>query len=235
MAAIPLILVACVALLAACGRLPGAGSSRSDSEGQPAHMVETQIRARGIKHPDVLAAMRVVPRDRFVPPAVRAQAFEDTPLPIGFDQTISQPFIVGYMTEAIEPVRSDRVLEIGTGSGYQAAVLAEIGCEVYSIEIIPELAERARATLGELGYTRVHVRHGNGYLGWPEAAPFSKIIVTAAPEELPQALVDQLAVGGIMVVPVGRMSQMMTIVRRMKEGVVSRETIPVMFVPMIKK
>jgi protein-L-isoaspartate(D-aspartate) O-methyltransferase len=198
-------------------------------------MVETQIRARGITNEAVLAAMRAVPRGRFVPEDVRSSAFDDTPLPIGYGQTISQPFIVAYMTEAIEPVRSNRVLEIGTGSGYQAAVLAEIGCEVFSIEIVPELAERARATLSELGYTRVHVRRGDGYLGWPDQAPFDKIIVTAAPPEMPQALIDQLAVGGILIAPVGRDFQTMTIVRKTPAGTTKTETIPVRFVPMIKR
>jgi protein-L-isoaspartate(D-aspartate) O-methyltransferase len=199
------------------------------------HMVETQIRARGIVHEGVLDAMRRVPRHRFVPDEQRPYAYDDTPLPIGSGQTISQPFIVAYMTAAIEPAKSDRVLEIGTGSGYQAAVLAELVGEVYTIEIVPELARQAAAVLKDLGYTNIHTREGDGYRGWPEAAPFTKIVVTAAPEQVPQALVDQLAVGGIMVVPVGRGDQMMTVIRKTTEGVVQRETIPVRFVPMIKK
>jgi protein-L-isoaspartate(D-aspartate) O-methyltransferase len=139
------------------------------------------------------------------------------------------------MTAALEPTKADRVLEIGTGSGYQAAVLADIVGEVYTIEIVPELARRARAGLEELGYKNIHTREGDGYRGWPEAAPFTKIIVTAAPPEIPQVLVDQLAVGGIMVVPVGRGDQMLTIVRKNVDGVAVRETLPVRFVPMIKK
>ena len=198
-------------------------------------MVDTQLRARGIVHEQVLDAMRRVPRHRFVPDEQRPYAYDDTPLPIGQGQTISQPFIVAYMTAALEPTKADRVLEIGTGSGYQAAVLAEIVGEVSTIEIVPELARRARAGLEELGYKNIHTREGDGYRGWPEAAPFTKIIVTAAPPEIPQVLVDQLAVGGIMVVPVGRGDQMLTIVRKNADGVAMRETLPVRFVPMIKR
>ena len=179
--------------------------------------------------------MRRVPRHRFVPDDQRHNAYEDTPLPIGSGQTISQPYIVGYMTAALEPAKTDRVLEIGTGSGYQAAVLAELVGEVYTIEIVPALARQAASVLKDLGYTNVRTREGDGYRGWPEAAPFTKIIVTAAPEQVPQALVDQLAVGGLMAVPVGRGDQMMTVIRKTTDGVVQRETIPVRFVPMIKK
>jgi protein-L-isoaspartate(D-aspartate) O-methyltransferase len=200
-------------------------------------MVETQLRARGIRNAAVLEAMGRVPRERFVPLDLQSRAYDDGPLPIGDGQTISQPYIVAYMTEALDPRKSDRVLEIGTGSGYQAAVLAELVAEVYTIEIVAGLAERARARLTDLGYTNVRARHGDGYAGWPDAAPFDKIIVTAAPPEMPQALVDQLAVSGVMVVPVGPRDeiQMMTIVRKTAEGVVRRETIPVRFVPMIKR
>ena len=202
---------------------------------QRAVMVERQIQARGIRDPEVLRAMRTVPRHEFVPPSARPFAYADEPLPIGQQQTISQPFIVAYMTEAAEIGRGDRVLEIGTGSGYQAAVLAEVAREVYTIEIIPELAEQARATLERLGYRNVRARTGNGYLGWPEHAPYDAILVTAAPEEVPQALVDQLAVGGRMVVPVGAEYQQMTIIERTRQGVVERTTIPVRFVPMTGK
>ena len=198
-------------------------------------MVETQIRARGIRDPGVLRAMRTVPRHEFVPDSVRPYAYADEPQPIGQQQTISQPFIVAYMTEAAEIESGDRVLEIGTGSGYQAAVLAEIAREVYTIEIIPELAEEARATLERLGYRNVRARTGNGYLGWPEHASYDAILVTAAPEEVPQALVDQLAVGGRMIVPVGVGQQAMTIIERTSRGVVERRTIPVRFVPMTGK
>jgi protein-L-isoaspartate(D-aspartate) O-methyltransferase len=198
-------------------------------------MVERHIEARGVKSPAVLAAMRKVPRHCFVPAAAVNAAYEDHPLPIGLEQTISQPYIVAYMTEAAEISPNDKVLEIGTGSGYQAAILGEVAREVYTIEIIPELAERARGVLAELGYANVHVRAGNGYLGWPEQAPFDAIVVTAAPDEVPQALVDQLAVGGRMVIPVGSANQDMMILERTKSGVVERRTIPVRFVPMTGK
>ena len=198
-------------------------------------MVEQQLRARDVKAGAVLKAMRSVPRHRFVPAAARHLAYADHPLPIGLGQTISQPYIVAYMTEAADIAPGDKVLEIGTGSGYQAAVLGEIAREVYTIEIIPELAESARIVLADLGYTNVHVKAGNGYLGWPEHAPFDAILVTAAPEEVPQALVDQLAVGGKMVIPVGAMVQDMMIIERTQRGVVERRTIPVRFVPMTGK
>jgi protein-L-isoaspartate(D-aspartate) O-methyltransferase len=198
-------------------------------------MVDEQIRARGVEAPAVLNAMRKVPRHRFVPANVRAMAYEDHPLPIGSGQTISQPYIVAYMTEAAEISPRDKVLEIGTGSGYQAAILGEVAREVYTIEIIPELAETARKTLAELGYANVHAKAGNGYLGWPEHAPFDAILVTAAPDEIPQALVDQLALGGRMVVPVGEIVQNMMIIERTRTGVIERQTIPVRFVPMTGK
>ena len=199
-------------------------------------MVEEQMRSRGIADPRVLAAMLKVPRHQFVPRDEQHAAYEDRPLPIGFGQTISQPYIVAFMTEALALAPSDTVLEIGTGSGYQAAVLAELAGEVYTIEIVPELAERARRTLAALGYDHVTVRHGDGYAGWPERAPFTRIIVTAAPEALPQALVDQLAIGGTMVMPVGPRSgdQELRILRKTERGVVSERSLPVRFVPMVK-
>jgi len=198
-------------------------------------MVDQQIRARGIEDAAVLKAMRKVPRHQFVPPEVRRMAYNDHPLPIGSGQTISQPYIVAYMTEAAEISPREKVLEIGTGSGYQAAILGEVAREVYTIEIIPELAESARKTLAELGYANVHTKAGNGYLGWPEHAPFDAILVTAAPDEIPQALVDQLALGGRMVVPVGEIVQNMMIIERTRNGVIERQTIPVRFVPMTGK
>jgi protein-L-isoaspartate(D-aspartate) O-methyltransferase len=198
-------------------------------------MVEQQIRGRDVKDQAVLAAMRKVERHLFVPADQSAFAYNDSPLPIGAGQTISQPFIVAYMTEAAEVSPSDKVLEIGTGSGYQAAILGEIAKEVYTIEIIPELADSARATLSKLGYKNVFARTGNGYLGWPEHAPFDAIVVTAAPDEVPQALVDQLAVNGRMVVPVGTFNQQMMIITRSSQGIVERTTIPVRFVPMTGK
>jgi len=200
-----------------------------------ARMVDQQLRQHDIVDPRVLAAMREVPRHRFVPPEMAAQAYDDTPLPIGYGQTISQPYIVAYMTQALEVRPEHRVLEIGTGSGYQEAVLARIEKEVYTIEIVPELAARAAGILRELGYDRVHVREGDGYAGWPEHAPFDRVIVTAAPDHIPQPLVDQLAVGGRLVIPVGDVRQQMTIVTKTKDGVVERRTIGVRFVPLTRK
>ncbi len=202
---------------------------------QRQQMVNTQIRARDVQSAAVLQAMARVPRHLFVPEAMRAHAYEDRPLPIGQGQTISQPYIVGYMTDALRLEPGHKVLEIGTGSGYQAAVLAEIAKQVYSIEIVNELADRARGTLALAGYRNVEVRTGNGYLGWPERAPFDRIIVTAAPPEIPKALVDQLAVGGIMVVPVGTDYQEMVIITKTAQGVTEKRTIPVRFVPMVTK
>jgi protein-L-isoaspartate(D-aspartate) O-methyltransferase len=194
-----------------------------------------ELRSDGISSQGVLDAMMKVPRHEFVPTSYRHRAYENRPLPIGHDQTISQPYIVAYMTEAAGIASGEKVLEIGTGSGYQAAVLAELAKEVYSIEIIPELADSARTLLRKLGYKNVEVRAGNGYLGWPEHAPFDAIVVTAAPDEIPQALVAQLAVKGKMVVPVGTNFQQMVILTKTESGVVERRTIPVAFVPMTGK
>lgn len=196
-------------------------------------MVKTQIADRGIHSAPVLKAMARVPRHLFVPPEARPYAYEDRPLPIGQGQTISQPYIVAYMTEALQLLPGHTVLEIGTGSGYQAAVLAELVRQVYTIEIVPSLADRARRTLAETGYRNVEVRTGNGYLGWPERAPFSRIVVTAAPPSIPQALVDQLATGGLMVLPVGTAFQEIVIVSKTATGRTETRTIPVLFVPMV--
>jgi protein-L-isoaspartate(D-aspartate) O-methyltransferase len=202
---------------------------------QRARMVELQIRQRGVTSERVLGAMLKVPRHLFVPEEVIEEAYADHPLPIGLGQTISQPFVVAYMTDALQVAPADKVLEIGTGSGYQAAVLAELAREVYTMEIVPELARRARATLDRLGYANVKVRLGNGYLGWPDAAPFDKIIVTAAPDQVPKALVDQLGPTGVLIAPVGVDTQTITIVRRTPRGLVQEQTIPVLFVPMTGK
>ena len=166
-----------------------------------------------------------------MPEPLQHLAYADQPLPIGQGQTISQPFIVAYMTEALEVRPAHRVLEIGTGSGYQAAVLSRLVREVYTIEIVPELARRATATLKALGYVNVRVREGDGYAGWPEQAPFARILVTAAPEKVPQPLIDQLANGGRMVIPVGDREQWLTVIEKTPRGVVERRTIPVAFVP----
>jgi len=198
-------------------------------------MVDTQLRARGITDARVLDAMARVRREAFVPAGLRDRAYEDGPLPIGAGQTISQPYIVAYMTEALQVRPDDAVLEIGTGSGYQAAVLAELARQVYSIEIVPELAERARQTLAVEGYDNVEVRLGNGYLGWPEHAPFSRIIATAAPPEIPRALIEQLAVGGRLVAPVGVGSQEIVILSRTDAGLREERTLPVAFVPMVER
>jgi len=193
------------------------------------------LRSRGVTSSTVLDAMLKVPRHKFVPLSQRHLAYENRPLSIGHGQTISQPFIVGYMTEAASITPGEKVLEIGTGSGYQAAVLAELATEVYTIEIIPELAEGARTLLRELGYTNVEVRTGNGYEGWREHAPFDAIVVTAAPDQIPQTLIDQLALNGKMVIPVGTSFQEMVIITRDESGVIERRTIPVSFVPMTGK
>ena len=198
-----------------------------------ARMVETQIVPRGVRDPRVLDAMRRVPRHLFVEPGERAHAYEDHPLPIGGSQTISQPYIVALMTELLGLPPRARVLEIGTGSGYQSAVLSQIAAEVYSIEILPDLAQAASKKLKDLGYVNVTVRAGDGYRGWPEHAPFDGIIVTAAPEKIPEPLVDQLAVGGRMVIPVGGFFQELKVFTREKDGrVTEKDIIPVRFVPM---
>ena len=199
-------------------------------------MVREQIVARGISDPRVLEAMARVPRHEFIPAAQRDQAYEDWPLAIGYGQTISQPYIVAFMTAALAPQPRDRVLEIGTGSGYQAAVLAGLVAEVYTMEIVEPLAKRAEADLKRLGYTNVKVRAGDGHLGWPEAAPFDAIIVTCAPEDVPQALVDQLKVGGRMIIPVGSQwgAQELVLLRKAATGLRRQGVLPVRFVPMVK-
>jgi len=198
-------------------------------------MVETQIAARHIDDARVLAAMERVPRHAFVPSELRAQAYEDYPLPIGEDQTISQPYIVALMTSLLELKGGEHVLEIGTGSGYQAAVLAEIAGDVSTIEILEPLASRARRLLAELGYRNIDVRAGDGSGGWPDKAPFDGIVVTAAPPRVPQALLDQLKVGGKLVIPVGSFFQDLLVYTRTASGFEKRNVIPVRFVPMTGK
>ncbi len=207
--------------------------SSDPDETRRARMVDTQILARGVRDPRVLAAMRKVPRHKFVDPSERDRAYEDHPLPIAGSQTISQPYIVALMTELLALPEKARVLEIGTGSGYQSAVLGELAAEVYSIEIVPALAHSASEKLKELGYTNVTVREGDGYRGWPEHAPFDGIIVTAAPERIPQPLVEQLAVGGRMVIPVGGFFQELKVFTKQEDGRLSeKDVLPVRFVPM---
>lgn len=228
-------LTLCTVIVATCAASPNQAPTSDTRQDARAQMVETQLKAREIRDAAVLNAMSRVPRHLFVPPDVRPFAYEDRPLPIGRGQTISQPFIVAYMTEALQLQPNHTVLEIGTGSGYQAAVLAELVRQVYTIEIVPDLAASARRTLADAGYKNVEVRAGNGYLGWPEHAPYPRIIVTAAPPEIPKALIDQLAVGGIMVVPVGTGYQEMIVVSKTANGITQKKTIPVRFVPMVSK
>ena len=196
-------------------------------------MVSTQIEARGIKDIRVLEVMRRVRRHEFVPKAYRRFAYDDTPLPIGEGQTISQPYIVALMTELLKLTGKEKVLEIGTGSGYQAAILAELASFVYTIEIIPKLATRAERLLKEMRYENIMVKCGDGYLGWEEYAPFDAIIVTCAPEEVPPALIEQLANGGRMVIPVGSTYQELKLIEKKNSEIKTKSIIPVRFVPML--
>ena len=217
----------------ASGLEPQRGAREWDTERR--RMVDEQLRARDIRDARVLDAMRTVPRHLFVPEPQRAEAYGDYPLPIGHDQTISQPYIVAFMTQALAIAPAHRVLEIGTGSGYQAAVLGSLAKEVFTIEILPPLAERARQTLSGLGYRNIQVQTGNGYLGWPEHAPYDRIMVTAAPAEVPTALINQLKIGGLMAIPVGIGNQELRILRRTATGTETLSTLPVRFVPMVNK
>ncbi len=198
-------------------------------------MVRDQLVARDVKDKRVLKAMSSVPRHEFVPADLQALAYDDRPLPIGFDVTISQPYIVALMSELADVHEGERVLDVGTGSGYQAAVLAELGAEVWGVEIIPEHAEAASQRLARLGYEKAHVRHGDGWKGWPEHAPYDAIIVAAAPAEVPKALIDQLAIGGRLVIPVGtKWHQELRVITRTRAGTSERRVIPVLFVPLVK-
>ncbi|HKV08622.1 MAG TPA: protein-L-isoaspartate(D-aspartate) O-methyltransferase [Thermoanaerobaculia bacterium] len=209
------------------------GVAADDFAAERRRMVEEQIRRRALRDPKVLAAMEQVPRHRFVPDNLRAQAYADHPLPIGYKQTISQPYIVALMTSLLLLKKGDRVLEIGTGSGYQAAVLSRIAGDVYTIEIVSPLADRARRTLKDLGYDNVHVRTGDGYKGWPDRAPFDAILVTAAPPIVPEPLLVQLKVGGRLVLPVGDYFQNLTVYTKRPDGSFEKENVlPVRFVPM---
>jgi protein-L-isoaspartate(D-aspartate) O-methyltransferase len=213
-----------------CGQT---GAPISDYAAQRERMVKEQIIERGVADEPVLAAMRKVPREEFVPENLRAESYEDHPLPIGYAQTISQPYIVAFMTEQLRPRAEDRVLEIGTGSGYQAAILAELVKEVYSIEIVEPLARTGEATLARLGYKNVHVKAGDGYKGWPEHAPFDAVIVTCAPDHVPQPLVDQLKEGGRMMIPVGPQGMQELYLLEKTAGKMERKSVtPVRFVPM---
>jgi len=200
-------------------------------------MVKEQLKDRDIRSASVLEAMRTVPRHLFVPQAIQSYAYQDSPLPIGLDQTISQPYIVAFMTEKLKPFAGMKILEVGTGSGYQAAVLAQLGCEVYTIELLETLAKQAEKVLTELNYKHVKVRCGDGYAGWPDEAPFDAIIVTAAPEKIPEALIEQLKDGGKMIIPVGPIHSVQALKLITKKGkrIVEEDLLPVRFVPMVKK
>ena len=226
-----LFIVAVAGLSATCDLQSGV----PDWQRQRIRMVNEQLKARDIRDERVLSAMLSVPRHLFIPKSARGGAYSDSPVPIGHGQTISQPYIVAFMTQSLEVGPGDRVLEIGTGSGYQAAVLSVLAKEVFTIEIVAPLADRARLTLQELGYRNIEVRTGNGYLGWPEHAPYDRIIVTAAPADVPPALVQQLKVGGLMAIPVGVGDQELRIMRRLLTGMETIATLPVRFVPMTGK
>ena len=201
-------------------------------------MIKNQLQSRGIRDEAVLEVMRSVERHNFVPENYRDRAYSDGPLPIGHGQTISQPYIVAFMTEQLQVSSQHKVLEIGTGSGYQAAILGELAKHVFTIEIIPELAEGAKNILNHLSYKNITVRAGDGYKGWPEEAPFERIMVTAAPTEIPQTLIDQLAPGGRMILPVGAqfLVQYLWVIEKDDQGTVTKEKIlPVRFVPMVKE
>ncbi|WP_019504108.1 protein-L-isoaspartate(D-aspartate) O-methyltransferase [Pleurocapsa sp. PCC 7319] len=202
---------------------------------QRRQMVEYQLRDRGIKDERVLAAMSKVPRHEFVDSSWRDLAYSDQPLPIGHNQTISQPYIVAYMTEAAEISPKAKVLEIGTGCGYQGAILGEIAQKVYSIEITPQLAEKARLTLSKLGYYNIKIKTGDGYQGWAEHAPYNAIIVTAAPKHIPKTLIDQLANNCKLIIPVGTWSQQIVVLTKTEDQIIEKSTIPVRFVPMRRK
>ncbi|MFW6020288.1 MAG: protein-L-isoaspartate(D-aspartate) O-methyltransferase [Bacteroidales bacterium] len=198
-------------------------------------MIEEQIKSRGITEERLLEALRNTPRHKFVPEKYEHAAYKDGPLPIGHGQTISQPYIVALMTDKLDLQGNEKVLEIGTGSGYQAAILSQMASEVYTIEIVKELAQEAEKRMDNMEYENVHVLHGNGYKGWPEHAPFDRIIVTAAPDEIPEELVNQLAVGGKMVLPVGDNAQILKLVTKNDKGDIHEKVITgVRFVPMVR-
>jgi protein-L-isoaspartate(D-aspartate) O-methyltransferase len=223
-------LVIAAIAVAGCGQKP---TPASDFAAERERMVQQQLRTRGIKDERVLAAMAKVPREEFVPQDSRTASYDDGPLPIGYDQTISQPYIVAFMTEQLRLKPSDRVLEVGTGSGYQAAILAELVADVYTLEIVEPLAKNAEATLARFGYKNIHMKVGDGYKGWPEQAPFDAIIVTCAPDKVPQPLTDQLKDGGRMVIPVGeRFAQQLYLLEKKNRQLKESVTLPVRFVPM---
>ena len=199
-------------------------------------MVDDQLKTRKIQSEPILEAMRNVPRHLFVPENLRCYSYDDSPLPIGLGQTISQPYIVAYMTELLEPVSGMKILEIGAGSGYQAAILAYLGCKVYSIELVEDLAKKAQENLAALHFDNIQIRCGNGYLGWPEEAPFDAIVVTAAPDRIPDKLIAQLNEGGKMIIPVGETYsvQILKLIIKKDGMIIEKELLPVRFVPMVE-
>jgi protein-L-isoaspartate(D-aspartate) O-methyltransferase len=231
-------LVGAAVLLVFFGALPMGQVEAGDDEfiyARQRHMlIRDQLKTQGIRDERVLQAMEKVKRHLFIDKSLRNAAYEDTPLPIGQGQTISQPYIVGYMTQALHLKPTDRVLEIGTGSGYQAAILAELVQEVYTIEIVPELAESAQKRLEDMGYNNIFVREGDGYKGWEEHAPYDAIILTAAPDEVPGALLDQLVIGGRLIAPVGSFFQDLYLYTKTEKGIEKKSLMPVRFVPMVE-
>lgn len=220
-------------LFYACGQQPSNKSSADKMyKKMRSNMVQTQIANRGIKDKEVLRAMHSVPRHEFVPDHLKKYAYADEPLPIGEDQTISQPYIVAYMTEKLELSSGDKVLEIGTGSGYQAAVLSELVDSVFTIEIVDVLAKRAGKKMAAMGYKNIYVKSGDGYKGWPEHAPFDAIIITAAPTIIPEPLVEQLKIGGRLILPLGDYSQDLFLITKNQDGITEQRLLPVRFVPM---
>jgi protein-L-isoaspartate(D-aspartate) O-methyltransferase len=216
--------------------MPGKGNQPDSAawwKGRADRMVDNQIVSRGVSDPDVIRVMKNTPRHRFIPAHLRDHAYNDHPLPIGSGQTISQPYIVALMTEYLQLTGSEKVLEIGTGSGYQAAVIAQLADTCYSIEVVKDLAREAADKLDVMGYDNVVVRWGDGYKGWPQHAPFDRIIITAAPPKIPEELVEQLAVGGRMVLPVGEHFQELILITKTKKGIHRKDIIPVRFVPMV--
>ncbi len=224
-----------IGILSSFSLTAGAGEQDALLAQKRVQMVATQIKARGINDPRTLKAMLTVKRHLFVAPAFRDRAYEDYPLPIGEGQTISQPYIVALMTELLALTGRERILEIGTGSGYQAAVLAELANEVYTIEIVESLARRSEKLLRELGYRNIKVKFGDGFLGWREFAPFDRIIVTAAPDKIPEPLLEQLAENGRLVIPVGTHWQELKLVRKIKGAITTTDIVPVRFVPLTRE
>ncbi len=229
-----LLLIGAQILALACGGNGENASVMADPSRQAERdaLIDQHVIPSGVTNPDVIRAMRRVPRHQFVPEDYTAMAYDDAPLPIGYEQTVSQPSLVAYMVQALNLGADEKVLEIGTGSGYQAAVLAEIVPQVYSIEIVEPLATRAQQTLTALGYQNIRIRIGDGYQGWPEEAPFDAIIVTAAPDHVPKPLLEQLSLGGRLLLPEGRFFQRLVMIRRTEEGYTRTELLSVRFVPM---